>query len=205
HNPFTYFSDVLNSSVEKLNLVPFTQFAVDMNDNALPNFSFIIPNVNDDAHNGTLTQADNWLKTYIAPLLANPAFQSDGILIIVFDESTDTDTAHGGGHIAAVMVGPGVKKAYKSSTLYQHQNILRTAMDALGMASYPGAAATAAGMSDAFTGAPTPTPTTCAAGSVGVTVCSPASGSTVASPVRFTAAAKSNLAITTMRIYLDNV
>jgi acid phosphatase len=215
HNPFTYFSDVLNSSVEKLNLVPFTQFAIDMNNNALPNFSYIIPNVNDDAHNGTLSQADNWLKTYIAPLLANPGFQSDGILIIVFDESTDTDTAHGGGHIAALMVGPGVKKDYRSSTLYQHQNILRTAMDALGITSYPGAAATAADMSDAFTPLPSPSPSpsptpapnpsVCSAGSIGVTVCSPGSGSTVASPVRFTAAARSNVAITAMRIYLDNV
>src|SRR5512142_2288509 len=27
HNPFSYFSDVVNSSVQKMNLVPFTQFA----------------------------------------------------------------------------------------------------------------------------------------------------------------------------------
>jgi hypothetical protein len=29
HNPFTFFSDVRNSSVQKLNLVPFSHFAVD--------------------------------------------------------------------------------------------------------------------------------------------------------------------------------
>ena len=29
HNPFAYFSDVRNSSSEKLNLVPFTQFSTD--------------------------------------------------------------------------------------------------------------------------------------------------------------------------------
>jgi hypothetical protein len=40
---------------------------------------------------------------------------------------------------------------------------------------------------------------------VGVNVCSPTSGSTVSSPVRFTAAAKSTLPITAMRIYIDNV
>jgi phospholipase C len=53
HNPLTYFSDVVNSSVEKLNLVPFTQFATDLNNNQLPDFSFVVPNLNDDAHNGT--------------------------------------------------------------------------------------------------------------------------------------------------------
>lgn len=61
------------------------------------------------------------------------------------------------------------------------------------------------------TGTPTPTPTPtpppsgCTATTVGVKVCAPASGSTVNSPVRFTAAAKSTLPITAMRIYIDNV
>jgi phosphatidylinositol-3-phosphatase len=220
HNPFSYFSDVRNSSVEKLNLVPFTQFANDLNSNQLPNFSFVVPNLNNDAHNGTLAQADGWLQTHIAPLLNNASFQQDGILIIVFDESFSTDTAHGGGHVAAVVVGPGVRKGFKSTTFYQHQNLLRTVMDALGVHTYPGAAAAAKDMADIFTGSspspaptptpsptpsPTPAPSGCTAGTVGVTVCSPTSGSTVTSPVRFYAAARSTLPITAMRIYVDSV
>jgi phosphatidylinositol-3-phosphatase len=220
HNPFTYFSDVVNSSVQKLNLVPFTQFAADLNNNQSPDFSFVVPNMNNDAHNGTLAQADGWLKTNIGPLLSNPAFQQDGILIIVFDESSSTDTAHGGGHVAAVVVGPGVKRGFKSTTLYQHQNLLRTVLDAAGVHSYPGAAATAKDMSDVFTGSapppqptptPTPTPTpapapsACSAGTIGVTVCSPVAGTSSSSPVRFRAAAKSTHPITAMRIYIDNV
>jgi carboxypeptidase family protein/calcineurin-like phosphoesterase family protein/Big-like domain-containing protein len=52
---------------------------------------------------------------------------------------------------------------------------------------------------------PTPPPSGCTATTVGVKVCSPISGSTVDSPVRFSAAAKSTLPITAMRIYIDNV
>lgn len=52
---------------------------------------------------------------------------------------------------------------------------------------------------------PTPPPSGCTATTVGVKVCSPISGSTLDSPVRFTAAAKSTLPITAMRIYIDNV
>jgi Carboxypeptidase regulatory-like domain/Calcineurin-like phosphoesterase len=65
------------------------------------------------------------------------------------------------------------------------------------------------------TGSPTPTPTPtptpapppsgCTATTVGVKVCAPIAASTVSSPVRFTAAAKSTLPITAMRIYIDNV
>jgi acid phosphatase len=149
HNPFAYFSDVANSS-EKNNLVSFTQFAKDLSNHALPNFSFIVPDLNDDAHNGTLAQADSWLKAHIAPLLSSSTFQKDGILIIVFDESVTSDAAHGGGHVAAVVVGPKVKPGSKPATLYQHQNALKTLMQALGVKTFPGAAGAAQSMTGVF-------------------------------------------------------
>ena len=149
HNPFTYLSDVYNSSVQKMNLVPFTQFATDLNNNALPNISFIIPNLIDDAHDGTLQQADSWLQSHIAPLLANSAFRQDGILIIVFDESA-SDNTHGGGRIVCAVIGPKVIPGVRSSILYQHQNLLRTISEAAGLTSFPGAAATASPMPDFF-------------------------------------------------------
>jgi len=151
HNPFAYFSDVANSG-EKNNLVPFTQFSTDRINGNLPNFSFIVPNLNDDAHNGTLTQADSWLKTNIAPLLASSMFKAGGtgLLIIIFDESVDSDTAHGGGHVAAVIIGPKVKPGSKTGTLYQHQNTLKTLMEALGVKTYPGAAGSAQPITGVF-------------------------------------------------------
>ena len=149
HNPLAYFSDVANSS-EKYNLVPFTQFAKDLTNNTLPQFSFIVPNLLDDAHDGSLSAADNWLKTNIAPLIASATFQKDGLLIIVFDESVDTDIQHGGGHVAAVVIGPKVKPGTKSTTLYQHQNTLKTLMQALGISTYPGAASGASSMTAFF-------------------------------------------------------
>jgi Carboxypeptidase regulatory-like domain/Calcineurin-like phosphoesterase len=58
-------------------------------------------------------------------------------------------------------------------------------------------------------GTPTPTPTpppaSCVANVVGVTVCSPAPGTSVPSPVHFVAAAKGTKPVTAMRIYIDNV
>lgn len=149
HNPLAYFSDVANSS-EKNNLVPFTKFASDLANNNLPNFSFIVPNLLHDAHDGSLSAADSWLKTNIAPLLTSATFQKDGILMIVFDESLDTDTQHGGGHVAALVIGPKVLAGHKSTVLYQHQNTLKTLMKALGIATYPGAASGASAMTDMF-------------------------------------------------------
>ena len=161
HNPFTFFSDVRNSSVQKLNLVPFSHFAGDLANNHLPQFSFVIPNAHHDAHDcptglttctdaQKLAAADSWLKANIAPLLANAAFQKDGILVIVFDESFTNDTAHGGGHVAAVIVGPRVKKQFKCTVFYQHQSLLKTVLKALGVTTFPGAAASVSSMTNVF-------------------------------------------------------
>src|SRR5205823_6847174 len=89
HAVYSLLSDVANSPTQAQNLVPFTQFASDLKAGTLPNFSNIVPNLCNDAHDCSLGTADGWLKTNIAPLLASPAFQAggDGVLIVTFDES----------------------------------------------------------------------------------------------------------------------
>jgi phosphatidylinositol-3-phosphatase len=148
HCPLSYFSDVVNSSTQKQNLVPITQFKKDLANNALPNYSFITPNLCNDAHNCSLGIADSWLKTNIGPLINSASFQSNGLLIIVFDESAN-DNSHGGGRIAWVAISPKYSKGgYKSSTVYQHQNTLRLMLEGLGVKTYPGNAKNASNMSE---------------------------------------------------------
>jgi acid phosphatase len=154
HNPFAMLSDVAeNPQVANQCIWPFTQFAADLASGTLPDFSYIVPDVNDDAHNGTPQQADAWLQTNIVAALSNAsAFASggDGILIVDFDEAADSDTTYGGGHVAAVFWGPAAKAGYTqtSTTVYQHQSMLRTVMEALQSSDPPGAAATAPSMSE---------------------------------------------------------
>jgi acid phosphatase len=160
HNPFSWYSDVANSVAQQDNMYPFTQFAVDVAADSFSNFSFIAPNLLDDAH-GTGTQgpvslllaADNWLRTNIGSLLSTQPFQpgGDGVLIIAFDESeqtgvsgdsaTDnacspTQSSGCGGHIALVMIGPNVKPGSTTSNTYQSQNLLHTMIHLLGMSDY---------------------------------------------------------------------
>jgi phospholipase C len=156
HNPFAMLSDVAdNPQVANQCIWPFTQFAADLASGTLPDFSFIVPNVDDDAHNGTPQQADAWLQTSVIALLSKStvfASGGDGILIVDFDEAATSDTAYGGGHVAAVFWGPSVRVDFTqtSTTLYQHQSMLRTVMEALGLSDPPGAAASAPSMSEFF-------------------------------------------------------
>ena len=159
HNPLSYFYDVVNDPAQQAKLVPFTQFAIDLAAGNLPNYSFVVPNAQNDAHDcpagmstctlaDKLQAADTWLQTNMTSLVADANFQKSGLLIIVFDEAETSDMTNGGGHVAAVLVSPQVKQAYQSTTLYQHQSLERFSMELLGVTTVPGAGATAPQMSE---------------------------------------------------------
>ena len=141
---------MINNTIDQKKIVPFTQFAIDKANNALPRFSYIVPNLLDDAHDGSLEQADNWLIGNIGPLLSTSMFQSGGrgLLIIVFDEGTDS--TNGGGHVAWIAVSPKARVGNKSTTFFQHQSTLRLMLEGLGVTTFPGAAAKASDMSEFF-------------------------------------------------------
>ena len=153
HVPLNYLTDVQNSPAELLNVVPFTQFTTDLAAGALPDYSFITPNMCDDAHDCSLAISDAWLKTHIDPLVKSELFQKDGLLVIAFDESAN-DSTHGGGHVVAVVASPFSKRAYQSTTFYQGSSILRLMLEGLGIKTLPGGAATAPAMWEFFTFAP---------------------------------------------------
>jgi acid phosphatase len=160
HNPFVYFSDVQNSSAEASNIVPITQLATDISSGSLPDYAFIVPDINNDAHDcppgmstcsdeQVLANADQWLAGKIKPLLANSKFQNS-LLIVTFDESDSTDVAHGGGQVATVIVSPLAKSGYRSTTFYQHESLLKLMLEGLRVADLPGAAASAPDMAEFF-------------------------------------------------------
>ena len=160
HCPLAYMTDVQNNPTQKQNLVPFTQFPQDLANNQLPNFSFIAPNLCNDAHDCPLSTADAWLQNNIDPLITSPIFQQDGVLVLVFDES-ESDNANGGGQISWVIVGPRVNHGLQSNRFYQHQNTLRLLSETLGLTKFPGAAARAADMHEFFGNPPPPQPPNC--------------------------------------------
>src|SRR6266516_187056 len=148
HNPVVYLSDVHDNPAQASNVVPFTQFAVDLARNTLPNYSFIVPNLCNDAHDCSLDVADAWLRTNIDPLIQSAQFQRDGLLIITFDEAGG-DSRNGGGRVAWLVVSPKAKRGYQSTSLYQHESTLRLTLKALGVTAFANEAAVAPDM-DAF-------------------------------------------------------
>src|SRR5437660_421532 len=164
HNPFAYLNDVANDSTQVNNMVDFTNnFTSDLANGTLPAYSFIVPNSLHSSHSGTLAQADSWLQSNIDPLVQSTLFQTDGLLIVVFDEDQNTTnpgcTGSGnncGGQVAAVIVSPKIiSPGFTSANIYHHENLLRLIAEGIGLASFPGRAATSANMSEFFSAAST--------------------------------------------------
>src|SRR5207302_2952028 len=111
------------------------------------NYSFIVPNLCNDAHDCSLATADAWLQAHIDPLIQSAVFQANGLLFIVFDEA-DSDNTNGGGRIYSVVISAQTS-VVSSAVVHQHESLLRTCMEALGLTPV-GAAATSNDMAEFF-------------------------------------------------------
>src|SRR6185312_4781765 len=143
------------------NIVNFSQFSSDVATNALPNYSFIVPNILDDAHDcpaggsncnvvTRLQHADAWLQNNIDPLVNNANFNQSGLLIITFDES-ENDMTHLGGQVMTVLLGTRVKQGFSgSAATYDHRSLLDLSLKSLGVTTVPNGAALAPEMTEFF-------------------------------------------------------
>lgn len=210
HNGAVWYSDILNNvdgSAGKV--VDLSELTSDVDHNALPRFMIIVPDGHHDAHDcpvgmssctvaQKLAAADEFLSTNLNPILEMSSFQSggNGLIFVTFDECGGGTDAGCGSAVYTAVIGPKVKSHTVSSIPYKHQNTLRTIIDALGLRTYPGAAASAADMSDFFGAGSGPE----------VSISSPASGESIGSPTTVTAAAKptSGRTIVGWHLYVDS-
>ncbi len=153
HNIFTLLSDVANSSTQRQQLKPFSQFAADLAAGRMTDYVYIVPNSCDDGHDCSDNQVDTWLRDNIDPLIHSSLFGNNSALIITFDESETWYASNGNGwKVPWIAVGPRAKTGYRSSTAYTHAATLRWVLEALGVTtSLPGEAATAPHMTEFFT------------------------------------------------------
>lgn len=95
HNPFAYFHSIIDSSDCNSNVVPLDQLTQDLQSiPTTPNYVFITPNLCSDGHDapcvdgrpGGLVTADAFLQQWVPTITGSPAFQKNGLLMILFDE-----------------------------------------------------------------------------------------------------------------------
>jgi hypothetical protein len=129
HNPLMYFKDISGNSQRCNQVVPLSQFAGDLQKNQLPDFASIAPNIIHDMHDGSVRDGDDWLASFVPQILDSPAWKTDGVLFILWDEGSSDDGCCGsatGGHTIALVIAANGKRAYQSKVQYTHYSVLRT-------------------------------------------------------------------------------
>ena len=172
HNPFMYFSSVVDSPTCAQHVVDLSQLSTDLAAaTTTPNLVYITPNLCHDGHDspcvdgepGGLTSVDAWMRTWIPKILDSPAYKADGMLVITSDESDGPQSdasaccgegpgpntplpgiaGLGGGRIGALVLSRYVEPGTWSTTTYNHYSLLASIEDVFGLP-YLGYAATPA-------------------------------------------------------------
>jgi acid phosphatase len=132
HNPFVYYNDIRTNTTRcNKDDVPLTQFDTDLSNNQLPALAWITPNLCNDGHDCAASTADTFLGNEVNKILSSPAFDSNSLLVITFDEGTTTASCCGlpssaGGKIATLLIGNLVKPGYQDATPYSHYSLVKT-------------------------------------------------------------------------------
>jgi hypothetical protein len=154
HNPAAYFTGNGDRTACLADNVPMGttasgNFLDDLNNDTLPNFSFVTPNLCNDTHDCSVQTGDLWLQGWLPLILGSAAYLSGTTAVIItYDEYTPMPT---------VYITPSTPPGTVSGASLDHYALLRTTEEMFGISTYLGAAATAPSMRTIFEGQSTST------------------------------------------------
>lgn len=165
HNPFVYFHSIIDDRAYcARHVIGLGALDTDLQSAAsTPNLSFIVPDLCDDGHDfpckneqlgsSAFNDIDTFLRTWVPKIQQSAAFRNDGLLAVLFDESSGagTDAASccgelpgpnsplpgilglGGGRTGAVLLSPFIKPGTVSATPYNHYSLLASLEQTFGL------------------------------------------------------------------------
>lgn len=136
HAPWTHFTNIPDASIQPLTALPPEW-------ERLPTLSFVIPNILNDMHSGSIRRGDDWLRRRMGPLI-DWAGQHDTLIVITWDESSAPLT----NHIPTLIIGPTVKPGRYDEPI-THYRVLRTLEDLYALP-HAGSAASVAPIEDVW-------------------------------------------------------
>jgi phosphatidylinositol-3-phosphatase len=151
HDPFVSYQDVQNNPARLANIVDFSQFATDLANNTVPDYSWISPDQCTDMHGrgGTdpktdpcnfanvqqlIATGDAFLSSTVSAIMNSRAWNGNSIIFVTWDESdfpfNDVsgccDAKPGGGHVVMLTISHSDHSARTSDVDYNHYSMLST-------------------------------------------------------------------------------
>jgi hypothetical protein len=124
HEPAISFRDISSSPARCARITDFASF-----NPMAADFEMIVPNLQNDMHNGTTQQGDDFLRGFVPRILASPAWATGSPLFITWDEG-----AQGGNNkVATLVIAKNVQSGLRSMVPHNHYSLLRTIQELLGL------------------------------------------------------------------------
>ena len=126
HNPAVIYDDNSNSKTRLAQMKNFTQFYKDLDNNALPQWMFITPNMTDDGHDTSVAVAGLWARNFLTPLLTDARFMNNTLVLLTFDE-TETYTEQN--RVLGLLLGDSIPSNLVGTTdsnFYDHYSQIAT-------------------------------------------------------------------------------
>ncbi|KAH8165921.1 hypothetical protein CIB48_g2314 [Xylaria polymorpha] len=126
HNPaMSYNANA--GKLDRLSVIKnITQFQKDLENNKLPQWMFITPNMTSDGHDTTVTVAGTWTRTFLEPLLNDKRFMQNTLVLITFDEN---ETYSAQNKVLGILLGDAVPAHLVGTTddhYYNHYSEIAT-------------------------------------------------------------------------------
>jgi fibronectin type 3 domain-containing protein len=160
HNPAIFYSNIPAAEC-KSNDLPVADltaqsgaFYADLQNQTLPSFSWVTPNLNNDGEGG-LAAADNWTKNFLGTVQQSNSYQSGNTAVLItYDEGTGSDNKTGEDctnqaldmpitnntsahqdscHVPFFVVYPYTPAGTADSTFFDHYSITKTIEDEFGL------------------------------------------------------------------------
>lgn len=155
HNPAVYYADA-RARCDSWD-VPLSALSADLAHHALPDFSFVTPDLCSDTHDCPVGTGDDWLSRFVPRLTGTAAYRAGEIaLFVTWDEGEGSGSidclAHTddrGCQIATVVASARTRPGTVDRERVSHYSLLRTAEELLGLPKL-GHARRARSMRDAF-------------------------------------------------------
>lgn len=133
HNPAIMHEGVTNSAarlgrVKNMSNIDTSrsEFHKDLHNNALPQWMFITPNMTSDGHDSGVTAAGQWARFFLEPLLTNPNFMQNTLMLVTWDESESYSARN---NILGILLGDAVPAALvgtSDNSFYNHYSEIAT-------------------------------------------------------------------------------
>jgi hypothetical protein len=133
HNPFMYFPTISSRPDRCRQVVPEARLAADLERHRLPAFSWLTPDLCNDAHDCGIGAADHHLRLLLPRLIRQ--LGPHGLLLLTFDEGVSDAGCCGaaGGRVLTLSIGPDVPRGVQLNRPYDHYSLLASLEDRFGL------------------------------------------------------------------------